>query len=481
MAGGCGAASEAATTGPTRAALTPAAPAGALLVALALLLAPLSTAAERLALVVGNDAYQRIPALANARNDARLMAALLREARFDVTLLENAGRAALWRALEGLKGRIRKGDEVVVYFGGHGVQVGADPILLPVDIATESEHQIARDGVPLHKVQDLVRDARVALLVIDACRNNPFPRKGVRSAGEPDGLAPIEAADGVAILMSAARGQTALDSVPGGGAANGLFTHVLVQALRNPAVGVRAALLDTRDRVESEAARVGHVQRPSLVDEMRGDFRIFAGLEAAHAGAAATVPAAPAAPGGVVAGAPLLDRARPPLGGGAKATPPVPPAPPPVRKVQLLWDVPRAGLAGFGAPMQAEAEAELVRTLQAAGIAMTLPAAPDAPIAQRIAAAQSTSSHLLRVETVVDGRSPLGVGFQLSMRSTAAQDLVLSRYTLALPAAPAPRHRFVATEDGFRKVEVPSAPLRGGDVGRTLAEEIRDAVRRALE
>lgn len=255
--------------------------------ALAIFLGASSNAyAARLALVIGNDQYRQVSVLKNARNDARLMAALLREAGFEVVgdVRTDLDRNNLWRALEQFKGRIRKGDEVVFYFAGHGVQVDASQFLLPVDIGNDSEDQVSRDAVPLHQVQRMLAEAQFALLVIDACRDNPFPPKpgSTRNIGDTRGLAPpAKAVDGSVVLLAAAAGQKALDIVPGVTTNNGLFTHELVKALRVPGQDVLSAVRRTRSHVEATARRANHAQRPSYVDEMSGEFVLFAAVASA--------------------------------------------------------------------------------------------------------------------------------------------------------------------------------------------------------
>ena len=276
-------------TTPTPGRTHPAPWALALLLAACLLPAQVAHAA-RLALVIGNDQYRQVAGLKNARNDARLMAATLSAAGFEVVggVRTDLDRNGLWRALEQFKARVRKGDEVVFYFAGHGVQVEANQLLLPVDIANDSEDQVARDAVPLHQVQRQLADAQFALLVIDACRDNPFPPKpgSTRSIGGTRGLAPpAQALDGSVVLLAAAAGQKALDSVPGVTTGNGLFTHELVKALKTPGQGVLAAVRQTRAQVEAQARRVNHAQRPSYVDEMSGEFVLF---PAAASGTTAT-------------------------------------------------------------------------------------------------------------------------------------------------------------------------------------------------
>jgi formylglycine-generating enzyme required for sulfatase activity len=253
---------------------------GLLALALASLLLALPAQAARLALVIGNDNYQQVSTLKNAGNDAKLMAGALRSAGFDVSDHFNLDRNRLYEAIDGFQKRLGKGDEVVFYFSGHGVQVDNDPMLLPTDIQANDEKKLKREALPLLYVQDALKDARVSLLVIDACRDNPFPKQGTRTIGDTRGLRPPDVVKGQAIILSAGRNQKALDSVPGQpNQKNGLFTHEFVRVMRTPGLDVRSALVKVRDDVEDKAARVNHEQRPSLMDDMRGNFYLQASIK----------------------------------------------------------------------------------------------------------------------------------------------------------------------------------------------------------
>jgi Caspase domain len=230
--------------------------------------------AARIALVVGNDAYTHVTQLKNAGNDAKLMAQTLRDAKFDVTYVANVDRINLWRAIETLGKKIQSGDEVVFFFAGHGVQIEGDAVLLPVDIKPESDKQVLREGLRLLDVQDELKNAKISLLVIDACRDNPFPKQGTRSIGGNRGLVAPEV-KGQAIIMAAGRNQKALDYVPGGSASNGLFTYEFVQIIK-AGVDIRSALAQVRDKVDDQARRANHEQRPSFIDDLRGNFFFFA-------------------------------------------------------------------------------------------------------------------------------------------------------------------------------------------------------------
>lgn len=280
----------------------------ALLVAMGLCAASNDAAAARVALVIGNDAYIHVRPLSNAGNDARLMAAALKSAGFDVIggVRANLDRKAMWSALDQLQVRIAKGDDVVFYYAGHGVQIRADSLLLPVDIEANNDDQVLRDGINLVEVQDELKNARFALMVVDACRNNPFPPKpgGTRGVGAPAGIVPIEPARGNVILLSASRNQQALDEVPGITKSNGLFTYTLVQALKVPGVDVVQAMHNVREEVEQQARLANHEQRPALVEEMDGTFFFFPKTGATVSSASPVARVATTAPAAIVDGAP---------------------------------------------------------------------------------------------------------------------------------------------------------------------------------
>ncbi len=251
-----------------------------LLAALLALAGVASAQAARLALVIGNNSYRQIEPLHNAINDARLIAATLKEAGFEVERVhEDLGQKAMLRAINGFKARITKADDVVFFYAGHGVQMGQQsPVLLPIDITQENADQIVQDGVQLFTVQEALKNAKFALLVIDACRINPFPPKadGTRGMIRETGLMLPQPAVGSMVIMSAANGQKALDYVPGGTRSNGLFTHEFVQIIKTPGLILNMAALDVRDRVEALAQRAGNLQRPAFLDESGGRFVFFA-------------------------------------------------------------------------------------------------------------------------------------------------------------------------------------------------------------
>lgn len=261
--------------------------------------------AARLAMVVGNDNYQNTTPLKNARNDAQTLARELEAAGFTVTRVLDASRDALNDALDGFLQRIEKGDEVVFFFSGHGSQPPQlGPFLLPVDIRVTGERAVQRDGLSLEQLtDDLNKRARFSLVIIDACRDDPFRQTVAgRSLAPGSQLSRIEPPKGTMVIMAASKGQQALDNLGRDDiVANGLFTRELVKQMRTVGLSASEMLRRVRASVEAAAASVNHLQRPSLVDESSSDFFFYpAGITVAAAPAPAPAPA----PVAVVAVAP---------------------------------------------------------------------------------------------------------------------------------------------------------------------------------
>ena len=228
---------------------------------------------KRIALVIGNDSYQRVDKLKNARADARAMAKALEDAGFKVTLRLDANEKAMKESMRLFKGQISGGDEAVFFFSGHGVQLGAANYLLPTDITGESEDQIKDDAMPLQRILDDLQDqkARFSLAIVDACRNNPFRSAGRAIGGR--GLAPTSAATGQMVLFSAGAGQQALDRLGDNDTnANGLFTRIFLKEMIKPGIPVDRVLRNVREEVVRLAKSVGHEQVPALYDQALGEF-----------------------------------------------------------------------------------------------------------------------------------------------------------------------------------------------------------------
>lgn len=252
-----------------------------------------SPTSQRHALVIGNDSYLRVNKLDNARADARAMARALERAGFTVILKLDAGRAEMLETVRSFKARLTGGSEAVFFFAGHGVQLGAANYLLPVDIMADNEEQVKDDGLPLQRVLDDLADQKVrfSLAIIDACRDNPFPRTAGRSIGATRGLAPTTAATGQMVIYSAGAGQKALDRLNEADRnPNGLFTRLFLQEMQQP-LPVDRMLRGVRDKVVAIARSVGHEQVPALYDQTIGEFYFQAPTGSVQAGNVAPPPA----------------------------------------------------------------------------------------------------------------------------------------------------------------------------------------------
>ena len=236
----------------------------------------LQAQAARLALVVGNDNYAHVSKLANARNDAQTIGRELQASGFAVTRVLDATRDAMNEAYDIFMRKVEKGDEVVFFFSGHGVQPPQlGPFLLPIDIKASDVNVVRRDGLALDQLlDDLNKRARFAMIILDACRNNPFPPTTFGRALPPgSSLSNIEPPRGTMVIMAASRGQEALDRLGSNDPVpNGLFTRELVKHMRTPGLSAGDMIKRVKLSVEQAAASVNHVQWPAVQDETRTDF-----------------------------------------------------------------------------------------------------------------------------------------------------------------------------------------------------------------
>ena len=183
---------------------------------------------RRVALVIGNDSYPEMP-LRNARNDMSALSAALKDVGFLVTQVADADRKALARAIDEFVQAVRPGDTALFYYSGHGIQLEGQNYLVPVDFAAKDAIDAQYDGYAVDRLVGRLSAAGVdlAMVILDACRNNPF--RGVRASG--GGWAAMQAGRGVYLAFATAPGTVASDNPSG---ANGLFTTHLLSALREP-------------------------------------------------------------------------------------------------------------------------------------------------------------------------------------------------------------------------------------------------------
>lgn len=230
--------------------------------------------ANRKALVIGNDSYQKVSPLVNAREDAKVLAESLNSLGYKVTLKLDVTEKQFKSELRSFKNQVQPGDEVALFYAGHGVQIASTNYLLPIDIGGQSEEEVKDEAVSLQRLLDDMNEkgAKFTLAMIDACRDNPFKGSG-RSVAGGRGLAPTTAATGQMIVFSAGSGQQALDKLgPSDRSKNGLFTRVFVKEMQKPGVTVDRVVRNVRSEVVSLAKSVGHDQVPAIYDQVVGEF-----------------------------------------------------------------------------------------------------------------------------------------------------------------------------------------------------------------
>ncbi len=255
-------------------------------------------AEKRIALAIGNDLYPNLPAdrqLKKAVNDARTIADSLKALGFEVIVGTNLGRQAMIDRLADFTARLQPGDTAALFFAGHGVAIGGVNYLIPSDVPAVTEGAEARVRGASIAEPDLIaelqaKSVRVALLVIDACRDNPFPRAAGRSIGNTRGLADAKPARGIFTLYSAGIGQTALDRLSGNDPANNsVFTRIFAEQVKRPDLHLGDLAVEVRERVAELAFKATdgngqpapHEQTPAYYDQTLGGRIYLAGLSTA--------------------------------------------------------------------------------------------------------------------------------------------------------------------------------------------------------
>ena len=219
---------------------------------------------NRVALVIGNSAYRHAPPLANPVNDARDIAAALTATGFTVVAVEDADYRQLNKAVKDFTRRIKSNGIALVYYSGHGVQVDGENYLIPVDADIEDQDEVRYKSVPLGYLMTKLnaKSAAVNLVVLDACRNNPFAdsARGLRR-----GLAPINAPSGTLVAYATAPGKVAVDGRGG----NSPYTGSLARHIRESGVKIE----DTFKKVRYDVNRdTGGKQIPWESSSLFEDF-----------------------------------------------------------------------------------------------------------------------------------------------------------------------------------------------------------------
>jgi uncharacterized caspase-like protein len=259
---------------------------GWIAIALLALIFGAATAAQaqkRVALVVGNSAYQHAPKLTNPKNDATDISAALKMLGFQVVEGFDLDKAAFDRKVRDFAGALKGADAGVLFYAGHGLQVAGENYLVPIDAkaedATALEFEMLRAGV-IHRIME--QQTNTNIIFLDACRDNPLARNlarsmGTRSAEVGSGLARIESGVGTLISFSTQPGNVALD----GSGRNSPFAGALVKQLDTSSDDLGAMLIAVRNEVMQATQRK---QVPWENSALTGRFYFKA------AGQTATVP-----------------------------------------------------------------------------------------------------------------------------------------------------------------------------------------------
>jgi hypothetical protein len=233
-------------------------------------------AASRVALVIGNGAYQHVSRLDNPANDARLVARTLQGLGFE--LIGNAPQldldeAALSRVVRDFGNALPGADVALFYYAGHGVQVRGANYLVPIGANPVKEADVDFQMFDANLVLRQMESAgtRLNIVILDACRNNPFGGRGLRATGS--GLARMEAPQGTLISFATQPGNVALDGKNG----NSPYSLALAEAIRRPGVDIFRTFNEVGLRVSNAT---GGAQQPWMsLSPIKGEFYFVAGSE----------------------------------------------------------------------------------------------------------------------------------------------------------------------------------------------------------
>lgn len=248
--------------------------------------APVAAAGRRVALVIGNNGYRHTTPLKNCVNDARAVGGALEALGFAVRTITDAERQRFDEGFGWLEKEVKNAELGIVFYSGHGVAVGGVNYLLPVEANPESESQIKRQGFNASEIAASLQESgcKTSILILDACRNNPFERRFRGPASR--GLAQMDASPDSLIAFAADAGQVADDNPVG---ENGLYTSELIRFLRTPGIPIEDVFKRTRAAVLERSAGK---QVPAEYSKLTKDIVLVAAGKPVEVAAAAPVPTA---------------------------------------------------------------------------------------------------------------------------------------------------------------------------------------------
>ncbi|MCV0394153.1 MAG: caspase family protein [Rhizobiaceae bacterium] len=231
-----------------------------------------ASAERRVALVIGNSNYSELQQLTNPAADAVDMAQTLASIGYEVIRAENLTKDGFRISAQEFLGKIVDAETALLYYAGHAVQVDSVNYLLPVDAVLEQPTDVLFNAVPLQDIVRLMEQrARVSVVLVDACRDNPFGKdalpNGTRGVALEQGLAAENASDGSYLAFAAQPGKPSFD----GNGRNSPFTSALIDHIAKPGVDIRLAMADVR---ESVAEATGYRQIPWESSSLVGRFTL---------------------------------------------------------------------------------------------------------------------------------------------------------------------------------------------------------------
>jgi formylglycine-generating enzyme required for sulfatase activity len=229
----------------------------------------MANAAERVALVIGNSSYRHVRRLPNPKNDARAIARLLTKMGFLVTRKNNLGYNAMRKVLRDFGHQARGTRTALIYYAGHGMELGGENYLIPVDARLHTDGDLEFEAVRLSSLMRTTTGAsKLKLVILDACRNNPFSAKMALSSGNKRsvsrGLGRVEPSGDVLVAYAAKAGTQADD----GKGKHSPYAQALLDHLATPGLDIRLLFGKVRDKVMSST---GQTQEPFIYGSLGGD------------------------------------------------------------------------------------------------------------------------------------------------------------------------------------------------------------------
>jgi len=218
---------------------------------------------SRTALIIGNSNYTGVLSkLQNPINDARAMKKILEQRNFNIIYMENATKREMKESLNNFYTKITEGGVGLLYFAGHGIEVDSQNYIIPIDANIKDKDDTEFEAFALNRVTKKMQNAknRLNIVILDACRNDPFSRGGGGGLAKTD---PI----GLFVSFATSAGKVASDGSSG---KNGLFTKYLIKYMQEPNMTLQNVFKKTREMVYEES---NQRQFPAIYDQtIRGDF-----------------------------------------------------------------------------------------------------------------------------------------------------------------------------------------------------------------